>query len=326
MMKIAIYRMLPDGVTPDLNSPVWIAGTPVSTNAQHSAVADEARAISRKVNKFTGAGWNYVTRSDGGNEEISLSFRTVRTFSSGVAAWRWRNAWSKAVLADWPHPLFGDVVLRFESPDGTYEEVILREAYVPKPTMRLDGVSLELSYTIQAGELEESVSGLVNAIPTAAAGASIQMKLYGTPDGADSITDAATVTGAVASLPVGTVISIQGIDNISSDVVTKDFEIVSGGSPAPGNIAVTHPIEDNLQDIVDEYAAETLMEASLVDDGVRPYVLLSWLATPADEAEVRLTVTLNAVGYEANTTAADFDEVVIPVDANGDIPVAGDDS
>lgn len=329
MIKIAITGTLPDGITPDHNTLFWIAGDPVLSNDVHSALADENRAISRKTAPESGTNFPFVIPHDAANEQLNFSFKTTRTFAQIVAAWRWRNLFSHRTPANWPHPCYGDVIQRFELPDGTFEEAVLPKCYVAKPGMDPDGVSLELAYTIQGGEILDSSASAVNAKPVADAGAEIMLELYESPS-AGLITDAATLTtGSVTSLPVGTTIAIQGIDNISTAIVDKTFEIVSGGSPAPGDIAIDHPFADNLADIVAEYAAETDMAAELVDDGIRAYVLLKWLTAPAgDSDEVRITVSIEtgAESYSGTTTAEDYDSLILPVDDAGDIPTAGDDS
>lgn len=323
MIKIAIAGMMPDGVTPNYNQLYWLAGDPVLSNAIHSALADEARSISRKITPEGGTSFPFVIPHDAKNEQLNLSFRTTRTFNEIVEAWRWRNRFSYRDAASWPHPCFGSCVMRFELPDGTFDEVNLLNCYVPKPGMKPDGVSLELSYAIQGGEIVESLTNCQVVRPVANAGAEIMLKLYESPS-SGNITDAITlVTGSISSLPVGTTINIQGIDNTSTNTVDKTFEVVSGGSPAPGNIAIDHPFADNLADIVAEYAAETHMGAELVDDGIRAYVLLKWLTAPAGaDDEVRITVTINSGAYEATTNAEDYDALILPVDDAGDIPTA----
>lgn len=329
MIKLAITDLMPDGVTPDLNQLHWFVGDPVLSNEIHSALADENRSISRKIIPESGTNFPFVIQHDGLNEQLTFSAKTTRTFAEIVASWRWRNRFSSRLAANWPHPCFGTVLMRFELPDGTYEQVTLPKCYVAKPAMRADGVSLELSYTIQANEILDSVETGRVVRPVADAGAEIMIKLFATPS-AGKITDALTLeTGAVTSLPVGSTIGIQGVDNVSGNLVYKTFEIVSGGSPAPGNIALNHPFAANLNTIVTQYAAETHMAAELVDDGIRPYVLLQWLTAPAgDDGEVRISVTIAAIAesYSGTTTAEDFESLILPVDDAGDIPTAGDDA
>jgi hypothetical protein len=324
MIKLAIAGMMPDGITPNLNQLYWFVGDPVLSNDVHSALADENRAISRKVISESGVNFPFVLPHDGKNEQLTFSAKTTRTFTEIVASWRWRNRFSSRIAANWPHPCFGTVIMRFELPDGTYEQVTLPDSYVAKPSMKPDGVSLECGYTVQAGEILDTVEAGRVVRPVANAGAEIMLKLFDAPI-AGNITDAITLTtGSVTSLPVGTTINIQGIDNFGS-MVDKTFQIVSGGSPAPGNIAIDHPFADNLADIVAAYAAETDMAAELVDDGIRAYVLLKWLPAPAVAAnEVRITVTIEtgAESYSGTTNAEDYDSLILPVDDAGDIPTA----
>jgi hypothetical protein len=325
MIKIAITGMMPDGITPDYNQIYWIAGDPLKTNAEHSGIFDESRSISRRVSPEAGTEFAFVIPHDAKNEQLSLSFSTTRTFTTILANWRWRNAFSKLLESDWNHPCYGDAIMRFELANDQFEEVILRKVYVAKPGMKADGVSLELSYNLQGGEIVDLGAALL-AYPLADGGAEIVMKLFGTVS-ANSVTDGASVSGSISSVPVGTVIAVQGIDNVSSVTITKNFEIVSGGSPAPGNIAVDHPLVDNLADIAAAYSGETHMSATVVSDGVRAYVALNWLTEPTGDAdEVRITVTILAAGYEATTTAEDYDASVFPVDDGDEYPVAGDDT
>lgn len=323
MIKIAITGMMPDGITPDYNELYWLAGDPMKSNAEHSSISDETRSISRRVSPEAGAEFPFVIPHDAKNEQLSLSFSSTRTFPSIIANWRWRNAFSKLLESDWPHPCYGDAIMRFELANDQFEEVILRKVYVAKPGMKADGVSLELSYNLQGGEIVDLGAALL-AYPLADGGAEIVMKLYGTVS-AGSVTDGELVTGSISSLPVGTVIAVQGIDNISSAVVDKTFEIVTaGGSAGGGRIAVDHPMVDNLADISAAYS-ETHMSATVVSDGVRPYVALNWLTEPTGDAdEVRITVTISSAGYEATTTAEDYDSSTFPVDDADEYPTAGD--
>lgn len=325
MIKIAITGMMPDGITPDYNQLYWLAGDPMKSNSEHSSISDETRSISRRVNPEGGTEFAFVIPHDARNEQLSLSFSSTRTFPSILANWRWRNNFSKLLASDWPHPCYGDAIMRFELPNDQFEEVILRKVYVPKPGMRGDGVSLELSYNLQGGEIVDLGAALL-AYPLAEGGAEIVMKLYGSPS-AGNVTDGETVSGMISSLPVGTVINVQAVDNVSSVTVDKTFEVVSGGSPAPGNIAVDFPVVDNLADIAAAYSGETHMSAAVVNDGVRPYVALAWLTEPTGAGdEVRITVTILAASYEATTTAADYESNSFPVDDADEYPTAGDDN
>lgn len=325
MIKLRIMGTLPDGFTPDDNQRFWIAGDPLKTHAEFGGFDDESRAISRSSQKEAGTNFDFQVPIDTGNETFTEPFKTSRLFDTALEAWQWCNSFSRLDPTLWPHPIQGDCVERFENADGTFVEERLYDCLVSKPQIERIGKTVNLSYQITGGRIEPYATGTV-VIPIAFAPEPVQIKLYATISGG-GITDALTlVTGSLTgTLTTGDLVQIQGVDNNGGPAITKVFELVGGGSPAPGNIAISTPWADNLAYVAAEYAAETQMSAAVVDDGIRPYVLISWLDAPIgaeDEVRITIAVTHGAESYEGTTNAEDFPATIIPVDDNADIPAA----
>ena len=339
MILIRIMGKLPVTLAPDDNQRWWIAGNPLLPNKDHSAVADEQRSIQRQRTPQNGAEWPFVKPLDAKNEALTLSFTTSRLFETTVEAWRWRNRWSALLERDWPHPITGDFVMRFLLPGGGWEEERLYDCLISKPTMKADGLTLTLGYTITGGRIEPYGTG-VDVVPVADSppAGSVHLKLYCTTDGGE-LTDyqSGKNFGLPAStyLTTGSVLTVLATDNISSAITTKNFEVVasSGATPSnPGFIPLVTPLNARLAQIAAEFADDPNVAAYHITTG-RPYVLLVWRAAPAgDASEVSINVTastpLGANTTEEWTTAADNVQpsepllTTLPLDDAGDIPVA----
>lgn len=329
MILLRIMGTLPGTLaTPDDNQRWWIAGNPLLTSDEHTQMSEDGRTIQRQSANQSGPGWPFQKKTDTGNETLTLNFSTSRTFASPEEAWNWRNEFSSLSPTVWPHPIAGDCVMRFLRANGTFSEARLYDCLLAKPQMKANGTSIELSYTLTGGRIEPGVEGQ-DVIPIARDSATVALKLFGTSVGG-AFTDAATlVTGSIATtLSVGATVQIQAVDNIGSLLSQLTFEVVSGGAPSPGNIAVTHPFASNLATIVTAFAEDDHIVAEFVDD-TRDYAHLFWV-TPAtgalDEVRISVIVDNGVEAYEGTTTAEDTDPTAgplsYPVDDNGDIPIA----
>lgn len=171
MMQIRLVPYDQDG-HPDENARIWLAGAPDKTEREHTSAIEERRGHPRAQEVITGSDWERRDFIDRGNEGVELSFSTSRLFGSALAAWRWRNLWSRQKPADWPHPIQGDVVLRHLLPDGSFEEEVIRQCLLAKPLMLPQGATMQLSYNLQGRWSEDYRTGefalVMTSAPTAA--------------------------------------------------------------------------------------------------------------------------------------------------------------
>lgn len=337
MIQICITGTGPDGL-PDLNQRYWLAGNPVKSNTDHSGVEDETRAITRQRQVDTGPGWPYALPADRQNESLQLAFRSTRLFASGVEAWRWRNAFSHIDAAQWPHPIEGDVIMRYCLPDGTHEDVRLHDCLLSKPQMSPEGLSLLLSYTLIGGRISPLAQGMVSSLPVALVSLgysdSVQLALYGTgAGGAFDNATSSTGTMPTGSLAVGQRLYIGGSDDGAAvpEPFAKTFEVVTpGGSASGGRIAIDYPVEANLATIVAAFAGVPNVRCEIQNDGTRDYVYLGWTEAPEGAAgDVFISAGVLTSGgvavYEGTSRADAFEHpghASIPMDDAEALPVA----
>lgn len=169
-MSLAI-RIVPfDPVTrlPDENLRVWLAGRPgLDLASQNPGAGNERRELQRQQQEVSGADWEAVGYIDRGNGRIQFSFETSLLFGSAIERWRWMNRFGRSNPAEWPHPIQGNLVMRFPTGADTYEEevvtgVIAGEqvgALMQRPTMQPDGQTVRLNYVVRGSYCEAYRTG-----------------------------------------------------------------------------------------------------------------------------------------------------------------------
>lgn len=142
----------------------WVAGDPARTPADHTWIGNERRTINRQMSDQPGAGFAFRELRDLGNEGSTLTFETSLTFSTALAAWQFRNLFSRSSAADWPHPVEGDVVMRCHAEDGSWVEEYFPSCVLRKPGIVANGRTITLSYTLHFGEIEAYRTGSTDYI------------------------------------------------------------------------------------------------------------------------------------------------------------------
>jgi hypothetical protein len=337
MIKIALMGTRADG-TPDLNTRHWIAGDPLKNNADHSALDVDQRAITRQSQDDTGALWDFRIPNDRGNEKLTMGFTTTLSFSSLIAAWRWRNSFSSLTPSNWPHPLRSDAIMRFENTDGTFEDVRMYNVLLSKPTMKGLGVAIECSYQLTGGRIEEMTTG-ESAIPMSDSYAhdAPMAGLFLTSVGGDPVLGDAQTWSSGTESSNGWRLYIQATDIRSTpNFVGYNFYFgLPGGSMIGGAIDFAVPMKDRLADIA-AALDPTWIEATIVTEGGRSMLKLRNIrATEFVGSGAPPILTVEIWEYWPRTPAQILTNTstgvltlfsdVIPYDDAGDIPVADDD-
>lgn len=167
MIQVRVVPFDPVTGLPDENLRVWLAGQPGLTMSQHSSVANERRELPRAQQEVSGSEWEAVGYVDRGNGRILFTFETTRRFDAALDRWRWMNLWGRANQAAWPHPIQGNVVMRFATGADTFEEEVITceiageqvGALMQRPTMIPEGETLRLSYAVRGSFCEAYRTG-----------------------------------------------------------------------------------------------------------------------------------------------------------------------
>ncbi|MES2598606.1 MAG: hypothetical protein V4662_24945 [Verrucomicrobiota bacterium] len=340
MIKVCILGMLPDGA-PNENQRYWLAGDPLDTEGS-TALDGEQRQVSRKSQDESGNGFPFVVPHDTGNEKLTMSFSTTRTHDTIIDAWRWRNGFSSQDPANWPHPIEGDCLMRFELEDGTFEDVRLYDCLISKPASRPEGLSQQVNYSLQGGRIESYAVG-ENAIPMADADAfdAPQVGLFLTSVGGTPLLDDADTWSSALEANNGWWLQVGAADVRSTPSgITQNFYFgvagvgLANGLPSPV-IDMLPPMKDRLAAIgaaLDptwfSYTLETVGGRSMLRiKNIRSTDYVGGLYPPVLDVTVYTfwpqTPTTVAYKHSTGETASFTD--VLPFDDAGDIPVADDD-
>lgn len=167
MVKIAIFgRNNVGGI--DVTTRIWIAGAPGVDVAKWTPISSESRSIRREQQMEGGAGYDFKRPIDRGNETFTESFTTVRTFEESsfgagdaeLVAWQFCNSFSHGDSSQWPHPLEGDFVLRYELPNFRFVESRIFNGLISKPNVNRNGATVELTYQLTGGRIEPFTRGV----------------------------------------------------------------------------------------------------------------------------------------------------------------------
>lgn len=330
MIKIALMGTRPDG-TPDENAHHWIAGHPLKTNGEHSAIEKDQRGITRGSQDAGGASWPFVIPNDTGKEKLVMSFTTSLTFPTIVAAWRWRNAFSSLTPANWPHPITGDAIMRFELPDGTFEDVRLYNVLLSKPTMGSNGVDIRCDYQLQGGRIEDHFTGEL-AIPVATTNidTAAVLTLFGTKTGGDFTSDASPGTDTLGAMPAAYRLWIDVDEDVGAvgPYEAKFYVRASGGGSVAGHTSIDSPLTSSFAAILAALDADYVTGEIATVDGRSALRLTCVNVGGGGTTNTRIRVRVNE--FDAGTFILYDGEIYggvqafdsIPVDGNGDIPVA----
>lgn len=282
MILLRIMGLLPVTLTPDDNQRWWIAGDPLLDNSQHSAMSEDSRTIQRQSANQSGAGWPFQKKTDTGNEALTLSFSTSRTFDTLEEAWDWRNSFSSLDDTLWPHPIEGDCVMRCVRDDDTFSEARLYDCLLAKPTMKSNGVSIELSYTLTGGRIETYATG-VDALPMEDAYAhdAPTAGLFLTSTGGDPVLDDVQTWSDTTESLNGWRLYIQATDGTASpSTIYYNFYFgVAGASSLGGSIDLAPPMKDRLAAIA-AALDPTWFDAEIVSEGGRDMLRLRNIRGP----------------------------------------------
>lgn len=328
MILLRIMGKMPVTFEPDDNQRWWIAGDPLLSNDEHSAMSEDSRNLQRTSTTESGASWPFTKKKDMGNESLSLSFSTSRTFAGLEEAWEWRNNFSSLDESLWPHPIEGDCVMRFLRADGTFSEARLYDCLLSKPVMKSNGKEINLSYTLSGGRIEPYAEGeTVKLVATALPGLPAMLKIYGTHAGGE-FTDATTdFISWIASndVPqVGWVFTLDGFSESTVLAATKVFEVINvGGSAGEGRLPVDFELTDNLGVLQAQINGGGFTATVVTPDSGRPYVLVAWAGAVGSEGIEGTQLTLylkESSGGSTKYSAAIYGNMPIPallVDDNG---------
>jgi hypothetical protein len=307
--------------------PFWLIGNPARNDRDEMSQAlDESIQITRNMQQQQGAEWDASEFFDRANQRLVLDATVRYQFASEWARMDFLSRLGNIDPDEQEHHWEGDIWLRNDLMGGTAGE--FREWKIPNAVVALAGTKLDgavgvrISYRITAGGFNnftrEGLAG-VSVLANEAYGDAPQALIYGTA--ADGVFDTAETiySGSISrALAVGERLGFVIGDNFGS-LITKEFEVVNpGGSAGGGRIALTHPVVDNLDEIVAAFAAESSVGCFLNSEGARPFIYLGWKNAPiSDPAEVPLNITISdSLGgsiYEAGSTAAAFNTASIPV-------------
>ena len=201
MVKLAIFGR-DDSGNVDTSTRTWIVGSPNISPALWTPMDGEQRAIRRDQQMEGGAGFDFKTPLDRGNETFNETFRTTRTFQDSyfgagdaeLVAWRFCNSFSRANPNEWPHQIAGDFVLRFELPDNVYHEERIFKGLLSKPTFIRTGPTVELTYQLTGQHIEPYVSGTVFEDPEPGSGGTLPIDMFEMPLATHSENDLPSLT------------------------------------------------------------------------------------------------------------------------------------
>ncbi len=331
-MRLRLFSADPE------RSPFWLIGDPAlperaATADQHalSEILTGTFQLTRTQQTVPGAEWDTVLNFDRGNQRLTFDASAHLEFINEVARLDYLAALGSIDPDAQTHDWFGDVWLRIpvNLSTGTFKDYLLPDATVQLVGNQLIGaVSLQLTYRVSAGGFSTLSSTGTERVSLSALQTETRacvLRIYGTGTGGD-FADGTRTIGADPSGDITGTFTVQGIDNLSTDELSKTFQVVSpGGSASGGNIAVSYPVANLLAAIAAAYSAETLIEATVISPaGERPYVELVWTQTPTDPAECRLTVTAADFEYNKNGTDTAAESLQVTLQDDNEVTLIAD--
>lgn len=307
--------------------PFWLIGNPALNERDEQGQAmNEAIQATRNMQEQTGPEWEAREVFDRKNQRLTLDAAVRYEFATEWDRMDFLSRLANLDETEQEHLWEGDVWLRLDkvgSTTGEFREWKIPDAVVALAGTQIDGTcGLRLTYRIMAGGFSNSTrEGLagVSLLANLGYADAPQMLIYGTGAGGPFDTADSIISGSFArALAVGERLGITIGDNFGT-IISKEFEVVNtGGSAGGGRIPLTHPVVDNLGEIVAAFAAHSSQVRAFVNtSGARPFVYIGWKAAPiSDPLEVPCSVTVgDIVGsglYEAYSNATNYNAAVIP--------------
>lgn len=326
MILLRILGKLPVSLAPDDNQRFWVAGNPLLNSSQHTAMSGDVRNIQRQSVVESGPDIPFTKKKDASNETLTITFTTSRTFASNKAAWQWRNLFSRQDPSVWPHPVEGDCVMRFVNEDGTFTEEKLHDCYLGKPTIRPNGNSLELDYTLTGGLMSESIASGQSVIPVAGMEMDrpAEMLFFGNKTGGGFTDDASPTADLLGPTMLTTYELVINVyeDGTNSIYEAKFYVRPSGGGSLSGYTSIDGPITSAFPAVIAALDTD-LLTGEVVTSSGRSALKLSAVLFGDGGASSRIRLrVLDAGAYDGDKFGGISSVDVFPKDDAGDIPVA----